>query len=636
MRHVLADAINRMPDRERLVLTLYYYEALTLAEIGKVLGVTESRVCQIHTKAILQLRGRLIEPPRRTTPSSTATLRCRPRRSPRLAPGDSSGRFPALPPSLPFPLPSRAREASDGAPYPTHHDRVPRRARVHVGDRVVAAPSPTQQCPPAVRSLDPAGRRPGRPPVRRAEVARTAPAIAVPTSPPRRARPSLAAGAGRGRLRRARRRDAARRRRARRWPGDLGLVPRDGRRCASAAVVTRGTLLGTAGGTGPEHAVGVVHFALRVRGEYVDPMRLFVAVDLTEAVHLAPLRHRPAQRGLDPPRRGARLARSLRLPQRIPGLEPVAGRRPLGPRDGRRGRRVRRRRRASVEFLGRPLVAHVAHDRAATPLGPALEDLHSMASRFVAYVRSRADCTDPHDRPRTGRRGLGAPARSRSAGSTATPTHAPAPRSVSTRRRSATTPTRSAGSRTVPAAARTARRTPGRIWSGRRTACATSSRAFARAHPGREVDLVAHSQGGVVVDAFLELAYDPADPTLPPLGTVVTLSSPHQGAPLAEVAADMRSSPAGRRAARRRRATLPAARCHRRAGRPPASSIPRSPFMRQLRRRTSPTRSTSRRSAAPTTASSRPEHHQARRPLGHHRPRRPRRPLRDRARPPAR
>ncbi len=61
MKHVLADAINRMPDRERLVLTLYYYEGLTLAEIGDVLGVTESRVCQIHTKAIFQLRGRMVE-----------------------------------------------------------------------------------------------------------------------------------------------------------------------------------------------------------------------------------------------------------------------------------------------------------------------------------------------------------------------------------------------------------------------------------------------------------------------------------------------------------------------------------------------------------------------------------------------
>ncbi|MGH9014956.1 MAG: RNA polymerase sigma factor WhiG [Acidimicrobiia bacterium] len=64
MKHLLADAINRMPDRERLVLTLYYYEGLTLSEIGEVLGVTESRICQIHTKAILQLRARLGEPER--------------------------------------------------------------------------------------------------------------------------------------------------------------------------------------------------------------------------------------------------------------------------------------------------------------------------------------------------------------------------------------------------------------------------------------------------------------------------------------------------------------------------------------------------------------------------------------------
>ncbi len=62
MRLLLADAINRVPDRERLVLTLYYYEGLTLSEIGDVLGVTESRICQIHTKAILQLRARLGAP----------------------------------------------------------------------------------------------------------------------------------------------------------------------------------------------------------------------------------------------------------------------------------------------------------------------------------------------------------------------------------------------------------------------------------------------------------------------------------------------------------------------------------------------------------------------------------------------
>ena len=57
---ILAEAINRMPEREKIVLTLYYYEGLTLAEIGEVLGVTESRVCQIHTKAVLQLRSRIL------------------------------------------------------------------------------------------------------------------------------------------------------------------------------------------------------------------------------------------------------------------------------------------------------------------------------------------------------------------------------------------------------------------------------------------------------------------------------------------------------------------------------------------------------------------------------------------------
>ncbi len=59
MRQLLADAINRMSDREKLVLTLYYYEGLTLADIGEVLSVSESRVCQIHTKAVINLRARL-------------------------------------------------------------------------------------------------------------------------------------------------------------------------------------------------------------------------------------------------------------------------------------------------------------------------------------------------------------------------------------------------------------------------------------------------------------------------------------------------------------------------------------------------------------------------------------------------
>ncbi len=60
-KEILTQAIKLLGERERTVLSLYYYEALTLAEIGQILGVTESRVCQIHTKAVLQLRARLSE-----------------------------------------------------------------------------------------------------------------------------------------------------------------------------------------------------------------------------------------------------------------------------------------------------------------------------------------------------------------------------------------------------------------------------------------------------------------------------------------------------------------------------------------------------------------------------------------------
>ena len=61
MREILVDAVNRLPEREKKVVTFYYFAGLTLAEIGQVLGVTESRVCQIHTKAVLALRGKIAE-----------------------------------------------------------------------------------------------------------------------------------------------------------------------------------------------------------------------------------------------------------------------------------------------------------------------------------------------------------------------------------------------------------------------------------------------------------------------------------------------------------------------------------------------------------------------------------------------
>jgi len=61
LKERVAEAIGRLPEREKLVIALYYYENLTLREIGEVLGVTESRVSQLHTKAVLRLRSRFTD-----------------------------------------------------------------------------------------------------------------------------------------------------------------------------------------------------------------------------------------------------------------------------------------------------------------------------------------------------------------------------------------------------------------------------------------------------------------------------------------------------------------------------------------------------------------------------------------------
>lgn len=59
VKKILKDAIEALPDKEKLVLSLYYYEELNMKEIGCVLSLTESRVCQLHSQAVLRLRGRV-------------------------------------------------------------------------------------------------------------------------------------------------------------------------------------------------------------------------------------------------------------------------------------------------------------------------------------------------------------------------------------------------------------------------------------------------------------------------------------------------------------------------------------------------------------------------------------------------
>lgn len=57
LKNEIKEAIDALPEKERLVLSLYYYEELTLKEIGMVMELTESRICQIHSHAVLKLRG---------------------------------------------------------------------------------------------------------------------------------------------------------------------------------------------------------------------------------------------------------------------------------------------------------------------------------------------------------------------------------------------------------------------------------------------------------------------------------------------------------------------------------------------------------------------------------------------------
>ena len=75
MRERLTEAIDHLPERERLVMTLYYYEEMTMKEVGIILGVQQARVSQIHASAVLRLRARLTDPANRQEPANNPRAR---------------------------------------------------------------------------------------------------------------------------------------------------------------------------------------------------------------------------------------------------------------------------------------------------------------------------------------------------------------------------------------------------------------------------------------------------------------------------------------------------------------------------------------------------------------------------------
>ncbi len=83
MRDVLVRAIEDLPEREKIMMALYYDEELNLREIGEVMGVTESRICQLHTQAIARLRSRILGAMPATSATESASGRSKKPRAPK-------------------------------------------------------------------------------------------------------------------------------------------------------------------------------------------------------------------------------------------------------------------------------------------------------------------------------------------------------------------------------------------------------------------------------------------------------------------------------------------------------------------------------------------------------------------------
>ena len=320
--------------------------------------------------------------------------------------------------------------------------------------------------------------------------------------------------------------------------------------------VARGQVVGAAGATGPEHEAGGLHFGVRLGDRYVDPQQLFAACDLTHLVRLIPADEAPAEPWDD------RRAVSGSLTSARSGVASVAGdlAGALGDGVGAAGDAARSgwdamsgpagavaggaRALAGVGArAGRGLVGVASAAVGHTPAGIVASVAADVAVGAADWWRHRQECSDgAADADGTGGSGhlLMAVGGIDTAGAPDEPTfgldtHALGYRDDEVRYFSYAPDGREYR----------ARQTHGDLQrAGLRLA--EQLKQAQREHPGREVDLIAHSQGGVVVDVFLQDYYDAADPGYPPIGTVVTLSSPHEGAPLATAAADWRASPVGR------------------------------------------------------------------------------------------
>jgi hypothetical protein len=347
--------------------------------------------------------------------------------------------------------------------------------------------------------------------------------------------------------------------------------------------VVRGDVLGATGGTGPDHDGAVLHLGLRVGDRYVDPMQLFHPDDLTKLVHLVPA-DEPSETPWSPAREQSDLQSSLRLPTPRPGAGgsaytdaddcdtdlPLIGDAVDVACDvgAWLGDHAHDAVDVGIDFLDattglaadalddlrasaddtidamRSLAAEAASALARTPAGQVTLDLVAIGRRFAHSVT--AECSD-------------APAADGTGGSAHRVMVVAGINSSGAAWDRGPTVDLDVDALGYHAAEGEVRYFSYADDGGRYTKddthkpirdsaelLAAQLRAMQREQPGREVDLIAHSQGGLVVDVFLAEFYRAGDRSFPPLGNVVTLSSPHEGAPIATVGQQVRSTRKGK------------------------------------------------------------------------------------------
>ncbi len=312
--------------------------------------------------------------------------------------------------------------------------------------------------------------------------------------------------------------------------------------------VRRGDPLGATGSTEPDGGPDGLHLGLRVGDRYIDPMQLFAPTDLTQLVRLVPTDLPPAQ-PWTAARERTSLLEGLGVKQGGGGfVERVVG----GTADVAAGAAatVGRGARGAFEALGtngRRVVGEIARVFAdagrRAPAGALTRDLAEIAGRVHEWWQSRDDCSS--DSPGADGSGGSGHLLLAVAGINSTTDADGATFDLDTEALGYHEGEVEYYSYAGDGGPYRKQDTWGDLLAaGRRLG--EQLRAMHAANPGREIDLIAHSQGGVVVDVFLQHVYDATDPEYPPIGTVVTLASPHEGAPLATAAADARSTRTGR------------------------------------------------------------------------------------------